>query len=58
MRLVAPDGVLVGVSEERGERLKKQGYREPQSETAEAPVSPAPKRRGRPSKKTNTESES
>jgi len=50
MKLVTPKGTLVSVSDEKGERLKKQGYREPQSEKAEAPASPAPKRRGRPKK--------
>ena len=50
MKLVSPRGVNVSVSDEKGERLKKQGWKEPQSETAEAPASPAPKRRGRPKK--------
>lgn len=50
MQLVSPRGVVATVSAEKGERLKKQGWKEPQSEKAEAPVSLAPKRRGRPKK--------
>lgn len=56
MHLVSPDGVLVGVSRDKGERLKSTGgYREPQSQATEAPASPAPKRRGRPPKTASTE---
>lgn len=56
MLLLTPNGVPIAVSEEKGERLKKQGYREPQPEKVEAPAPPAPKRRGRP-KKIETENE-
>lgn len=43
MRLLTPNGVLITVSESKGERLMSQGFREPVSEKAPAPA-PAVKR--------------
>lgn len=42
MRLIAPNGVSVSVSDEKGERLLKAGYR---TEQVEAPAPPDPPKR-------------
>lgn len=50
MKLLDPNGVRISVSDERGERLKAQGYREVGA--AESAPAPSPKPRRPRAKKT------
>lgn len=50
MKLISPKGVVVSVSDQKAERLLRQGYRKAGEAPKEETTQPAPKRRGRPKK--------